>query len=100
MSYKITLDLTESGKDETIVIDCEDDQTILDAANDNGVELPYSCSAGACSTCAGKIIEGSVDQEEQSFLDDDQMSEGFVLTCVAIPTSDCTIKAFQEEYLY
>lgn len=79
---KVKLDGTE------FIFDSESDINILDEAIRNGADLPYSCKGGVCSTCRAKLIEGDVEMELQYALSEEEIEQGFILTCQAIPKTN------------
>ena len=89
----------KSPEGEVNTFECDEDTTILEALEEAGLDHNYSCRAGSCSSCCMKILEGTLNQEDQFFLDDDQLEAGFALTCVARPTSDVTLLTEQEDNL-
>lgn len=95
-TYRVTLINEEKGIKKTIKV--KENEYIYDAAEVQGIKLPVSCQAGACISCAAKIIEGSVSQDH-TFLKPQELDAGFVLTCRAYPQSDCVLLTHQEEVL-
>ena len=63
---------------------------LLDSLREQGVDLPYGCKYGGCISCAAKLLQGSVNQHAQVALNNRQIANGYVILCVARPTSDCT----------
>ncbi|MES0882130.1 2Fe-2S iron-sulfur cluster-binding protein [Roseibium sp. SCP14] len=78
---KLTIDGT------TRDIHMEAGETILEAAHRHSIDAPYSCCAGVCSTCRGKLLEGEVEMAANHALEDDEIRDGYILTCQSRPIS-------------
>lgn len=96
-TYQVTF--INKSQDFIKTIDVPDTESILGEAFEYGIKIPFECVMGTCAMCLGKIMSGTVDQSEQSFLNDQQIQEGYVLTCVAKPTSNCILEVELEHYL-
>ncbi|ASK35391.1 phenylacetic acid degradation protein [Alcanivorax sp. N3-2A] len=73
-----------------------DSKNILDAANENGADLPFSCKAGVCSTCRCKVVEGEVEMDNNFALEDYEVAAGYVLSCQSYPLSDKVVLDFDQ----
>lgn len=75
-------------------IEVPENQPILEAAEEQGLELPYQCRMGVCGVCSAlRVEEGEVDQTEGMFLSGSEKEEGYVLTCISRPRSDLKLKS-------
>jgi ferredoxin len=92
-TYQVTF-LTGEQETRTTV---RADEYLLDAATAAGLELPFMCLQGWCTTCAGKILAGKVDQSEARRFYPQDAEAGFVLLCSAYPRSDLRILTHQKE---
>jgi ring-1,2-phenylacetyl-CoA epoxidase subunit PaaE len=70
--------------------------SILDAALDAGADVPYACKGAVCCTCRAKVLEGSVEMDMNYALEDDEVEDGYVLTCQSHPTSEKVVVSFDE----
>ena len=88
MTYAIDLERGE----ETIRVDAGRDETILDAAESADVGLPFGCRTGACGTCTGRVLAGSVDHRRPPrALKQRHLDAGYALLCIAEPRADSRI---------
>jgi ring-1,2-phenylacetyl-CoA epoxidase subunit PaaE len=71
-----------------------DGENILDAGLDNGADLPFSCKGGVCATCKARLVEGEVDMDLATALEQDELDAGYILTCQAHPVSKTVIVDF------
>ena len=69
-------------------------ESILNGALHQGVELPYACKGGVCSTCRAKLLSGEVTMDTNYALEPDEIAKGFILTCQSHPVSDAVVVDF------
>ena len=93
MMHKITL----ANRDGT-TYEVDHRKPLLDSLREQGVDLPYGCKYGGCITCAAKLIAGRVNQAPQVALNNRQLTDGYVILCVARPLSDCAFEIGVESH--
>lgn len=98
-------DYAGKASDVTIVMDgrgsqfslATDGENVLDAGLNHGLDLPFSCKGGVCSTCKAKLVEGEVDMDITHGLEPGELEQGFILTCQAHPISDRIVVDFDQK---
>ena len=89
-----TFEVTYEKEGETI--DVMENQTLLEAGEDQGWDLPYACRQGQCVSCGGHVADGPSEDylvhDGQEMLDENEIDDGYTLTCVAYPTADLTLE--------
>ncbi|NIC40186.1 1,2-phenylacetyl-CoA epoxidase subunit PaaE [Aquabacterium sp. A08] len=90
----IRLTVVLDGKQHELALGAQ--EHVLDAALNAGLDLPYSCKAGVCCTCRGKVMQGEVVMDKNYTLEADEMRQGFVLTCQARALTDRLVVSFDE----
>ncbi|MBE9032773.1 2Fe-2S iron-sulfur cluster binding domain-containing protein [filamentous cyanobacterium LEGE 11480] len=98
MANVYTVEILHRGTTHTIQV--PDDRAILEVANEQGFDLPASCTAGVCTTCAAQIIEGEVAQEDGVGLSPELQQQGYSLLCVSYPKSNCKVETDKEDAVY
>lgn len=98
MSNTYTVEINHQGQIYTLQV--PEDETILSVAETAGLGFPNSCNAGVCTTCAGLITEGTVDQSDCMGVSSELQKQGYALLCVSYPRSDLKIETEKEDIVY
>jgi ferredoxin len=98
MSKTHTVEIHHQGSTHTLEV--SEDQTILQAAYNAGIDLPSSCNAGVCTTCAAQLLAGTVDQSDGMGISPEIREKGYALLCVSYPRSDLKIESEKEDVVY
>ncbi|AFZ28695.1 MULTISPECIES: 2Fe-2S iron-sulfur cluster-binding protein [Chroococcaceae] len=98
MPQTYTVQIQHQGQTHTIEV--PEDKIILRAASAAGLDLPSSCNAGVCTTCAALLLEGTVEQSDGMGLSPELQQKGYALLCVSYPRSNLKIETEKEDEVY
>ncbi|MDY7021218.1 MAG: 2Fe-2S iron-sulfur cluster-binding protein [Cyanobacteriota bacterium] len=98
MPQTYTVEIHHQGNVHTLQV--PEDKRVLDVADEAGLELPSSCHAGVCTTCAAKLLSGEVEQAEGMGISPELQAEGYALLCVSYPRSDLKVETGKEDEVY
>ncbi|MGL5193182.1 2Fe-2S iron-sulfur cluster-binding protein [Oscillatoria sp. HE19RPO] len=97
-SYRITIHNRQNGSSQTVEV--PEDRYILQHCENKGVDLPFSCRNGACTTCAVRVLSGELHQPEAMGLSPALRDRGYALLCVSYPRSDLEVETQDEDEVY
>ena len=100
MSPTYTIKVHDRAKGTVYILDVPDDRYILQFAEKQGVELPFSCRNGACTTCAVRVQAGEIYQPEAVGLSPHLQQKGYALLCVSYARSDLEVETQDEDEVY
>lgn len=95
-----TIRIRDRATDKTRTLQVPEDRYILQSAEMQGVELPFSCRNGACTTCAVRVLKGEIYQPEAMGLSLELRNSGYALLCVSYPRSDLEVETQDEDEVY
>ncbi|MBF2076145.1 MAG: 2Fe-2S iron-sulfur cluster binding domain-containing protein [Synechococcales cyanobacterium C42_A2020_086] len=98
MTKSYTVEILHQGSSH--ILSVPETETVLEAAQAAGLDLPFSCSAGVCTTCAAQVLSGEVDQSDGMGISPELREQGYALLCVAYPRSDLKIETEKEDTVY
>ena len=81
----------------TDAVDHHPGTTILQTAREMGMDAPFSCESGSCATCMARLVEGDVKMRVNDALTDDEVADGWILTCQSVPTSPSVHVVYEED---
>ncbi|MBW1894516.1 MAG: hybrid-cluster NAD(P)-dependent oxidoreductase [Deltaproteobacteria bacterium] len=83
----LTVEFARSGKK----VSTDGKTPLLDIAEEQDIDLDYGCRSGSCGLCKARLLKGDVDMEDEEGLEPEEKDDGYILTCVATPLTDCTL---------